>query len=130
MCKVGASRAGKTRECIERWCSRHDKLKTVCKGFCSSQLHAGLRCAVGYKSIVCSAADVACCAADVTPAEIFKRAPEVMFRALVMHNSVIRTAKYANCGFVLEQEGDSFTLAFYNAFDAVAFCLQVGLKTS
>jgi hypothetical protein len=48
-----------------------------------------------------------------------------MFRALVMHNSAIRTAKYANCGFVLEQEGDSFTLAFYNAFDAVAFCLQV-----
>jgi hypothetical protein len=70
-------------------------------------------------------ADVACCAADVSPTEIFKRAPEVMFRALVMHNSVIRSAKYANCGFVLEQEGDSFTLAFYNAFDAVAFCLQV-----
>jgi hypothetical protein len=66
----------------------------------------------------------------VAPAEIFKRAPEVMFRALVMHNSVIRTAKYANCGFVLEQEGDSFTLAFYNAFDAVAFCLQVSLKTA
>ncbi|KAF6240831.1 hypothetical protein COO60DRAFT_1708984 [Scenedesmus sp. NREL 46B-D3] len=57
--------------------------------------------------------------------EIFKRAPEVMFRALVMHNSVIRTAKYANCGCVLEQEGDSFTLGFYSAFDAVAFCLQV-----
>ncbi|KAF6251508.1 hypothetical protein COO60DRAFT_610652 [Scenedesmus sp. NREL 46B-D3] len=56
--------------------------------------------------------------------EIFKRAPEVMFRALVMHNSVIRTAKYANCGCVLEQEGDSFTLGFYSAFDAVAFCLQ------
>ncbi|WIA10689.1 hypothetical protein OEZ85_010869 [Tetradesmus obliquus] len=56
--------------------------------------------------------------------EIFKRAPEVMFRALVMHNGAIRAAKYANCGFVLEQEGDSFTLAFHNAFDAVAFCLQ------
>jgi hypothetical protein len=62
-------------------------------------------------------------------AEIFKRAPEVMFRALVMHNATIRTAKYANCGFVLEQEGDSFTLAFYNAFDAVAFCLQVRSTT-
>ncbi len=48
-----------------------------------------------------------------------------MYRALVMHNNVIRSAKFANCGFVLEQEGDSFTLAFYDAVDAVAFCLQV-----
>lgn len=80
---------------------------------------------------VCCAADAAVCAvgrAAVCPAEIFKRAPEVMFRALVMHNSVIRTAKYANCGCVLEQEGDSFTLGFYSAFDAVAFCLQVQVK--
>jgi hypothetical protein len=57
-------------------------------------------------------------------AELFKRAPEVMYSALLMHNSVIRTAKYANCGAILEQEGDSFTLAFYEALDAVAFCLQ------
>eukprot|EP00878_Enallax_costatus_P015727 GHUV01016478.1.p1 GENE.GHUV01016478.1~~GHUV01016478.1.p1 ORF type:complete len:735 (+),score=173.20 GHUV01016478.1:1352-3556(+) len=56
--------------------------------------------------------------------DIFKRAPEVMYCALMLHNGVIRAAKFANCGFVLEQEGDSFTLAFYDAFDAVAFCLQ------
>lgn len=58
-------------------------------------------------------------------ADIFKRAPEVMYRALMIHNGVIRAAKFSNCGFVLEQEGDSYTLAFYDAVDAVAFCLQV-----
>lgn len=48
-----------------------------------------------------------------------------MFRALVLHNHVLRAAKYANGGFVLEQEGDSFTIAFHDPFDAVVFCLQV-----
>lgn len=48
-----------------------------------------------------------------------------MFKALVLHNTVLRAAKYHNGGFVLEQEGDSFTIAFYDPFDAVVFCLQV-----
>jgi hypothetical protein len=48
-----------------------------------------------------------------------------MFAALVKHNSVLRAAKFSNGGFVLEQEGDSFTVAFYDPFDAVVFCLQV-----
>jgi hypothetical protein len=48
-----------------------------------------------------------------------------MFKALVLHNSVLRAAKYYNGGFVMEQEGDSFTIAFYDAFDATVFCLQV-----
>lgn len=102
-----------------------------------------------------------------------------MFKALVLHNSVLRAAKYYNGGFVLEQEGewpmwllhsawrthhlafvcldptslqiqsmcspcarpseapaggvgalagDSFTISFYDPFDAVVFCLQVGLS--
>lgn len=38
---------------------------------------------------------------------------------------MLRAAKYHNGGFVLEQEGDSFTIAFYDPFDAVVFCLQV-----
>jgi hypothetical protein len=57
---------------------------------------------------------------------MFKRAPEQMYRALTLHNNVIRHAKYVNCGSIIQQEGDSFTLAFHTAFDAVAFCLQVG----
>jgi hypothetical protein len=56
---------------------------------------------------------------------MFKRAPEQMYRALTLHNNVIRHAKYVNCGSIIQQEGDSFTLAFHTAFDAVAFCLQV-----
>jgi hypothetical protein len=49
----------------------------------------------------------------------------LMMRALGLHNSVIRRAAWTNAGTVVEQEGDSFTLAFADAFDAVAFCLQV-----
>eukprot|EP00775_Hariotina_reticulata_P001621 gene1621-1961_t len=33
-------------------------------------------------------------------------------------------AKYDNCGSTVQQEGDSYTLVFHTAFDAVAFCLQ------
>jgi class 3 adenylate cyclase len=56
---------------------------------------------------------------------MFKRAPEAMYRALTLHNNVIRRAKYAHCGSIVQQEGDSFTLAFHSAVDAVAFSLQV-----
>jgi hypothetical protein len=58
-------------------------------------------------------------------ADLFKRCPELMYRALTLHNNVIRRAKYANCGSTVQQEGDSYTLVFHDAFDAVAFCLQV-----
>lgn len=43
----------------------------------------------------------------------------------LLHLSRRFAAKYYNGGFVLEQEGDSFTIAFYDPFDAVVFCLQV-----
>lgn len=65
------------------------------------------------------------CLPCVCPLGMFKRAPEQMYRALTLHNNVIRHAKYVNCGSIIQQEGDSFTLAFHTAFDAVAFCLQV-----
>eukprot|EP00878_Enallax_costatus_P015917 GHUV01016686.1.p1 GENE.GHUV01016686.1~~GHUV01016686.1.p1 ORF type:complete len:509 (+),score=139.69 GHUV01016686.1:281-1807(+) len=48
-----------------------------------------------------------------------------MYKALTLHNNVIRRAKYEHCGSTLQQEGDSYTIAFHDAFDAVAFCLQV-----
>lgn len=51
-----------------------------------------------------------------------------MYQALVQHNSVLRAAKYHNGGFVLEQEGDSYTIAFYNPFHAMVFCLQVRIS--
>jgi hypothetical protein len=33
---------------------------------------------------------------------------------------------YTNVGYIVEQEGDSFTVVFHEAEDAVAFTLQVG----
>ena len=55
---------------------------------------------------------------------MMNRSPELMFRALTLHNNAIRKAKWANSGFTLEQEGDSYALVFYEPRDAVGFCLQ------
>ncbi|WIA08451.1 hypothetical protein OEZ85_007888 [Tetradesmus obliquus] len=51
--------------------------------------------------------------------------PLVMGRALAQHNNAVRKAAWAHFGFTVCQEGDSYTLAFREALDAVAFCLQV-----
>lgn len=51
-----------------------------------------------------------------------------MYKALTLHNNVIRRAKYEHCGSTVQQEGDSYTIVFHDAFDAVAFCLQVGVQ--
>jgi hypothetical protein len=56
---------------------------------------------------------------------MMKRSPEQTMKALAIHNAVIRRAKYVNCGFTLEQEGDSYIIVFKDTLDAVAFCLQV-----
>lgn len=40
----------------------------------------------------------------------------------------MKHACYDNIGYVLEQEGDSFTVAFHEPQDAVAFTLQVLLE--
>ena len=55
-----------------------------------------------------------------------KSSPELMTAALNLHNGVMRKVRWENCGFTVEQEGDSFTFVFYTAVDAAAFCLQVG----
>jgi hypothetical protein len=52
--------------------------------------------------------------------------PRLATAALGIHNGVIRKAQYSNAGMVLQQEGDSFTVAFHKPLDAVTFCLQVG----
>ncbi|KAI8469159.1 MAG: nucleotide cyclase [Monoraphidium minutum] len=59
--------------------------------------------------------------------DMMSRSPELMFRALTMHNNAIRKAKWANCGYTLEQEGDSYALVFREPRDAVGFCLQAQL---
>jgi hypothetical protein len=49
----------------------------------------------------------------------------VCSQALILHNQNVQKAAYDHVGYVLEQEGDSFTLAFHEPLDAVQFTLQV-----
>lgn len=49
----------------------------------------------------------------------------VVAQALLTHNQIMKQACYEHVGYILEQEGDSFTLAFHEPQDAVAFTLQV-----
>jgi hypothetical protein len=51
---------------------------------------------------------------------------DCLLQALLQHNHVIKQAADDNIGSVLEQEGDSFALAFHDPHDAAAFALQVG----
>jgi len=53
------------------------------------------------------------------------RSPELMLRALNIHNKVIRNCKWEFVGWTLEQEGDSYLLVFHDPQDAVSFCLMV-----
>lgn len=46
-------------------------------------------------------------------------------KALGIHNFILRRATAAHAGNVVEQEGDSWSIAFHTPMDAVAFCLQV-----
>jgi hypothetical protein len=48
-------------------------------------------------------------------------------RFLGIHNALLRRAAAMHAGHVVEQEGDSWSVAFHTSMDAVAFCLQVGL---
>jgi class 3 adenylate cyclase len=43
-----------------------------------------------------------------------------------IHNTVLRRTVTTHAGHVIEQEGDSWSIAFHRPVDAVAFCLQVG----
>ena len=53
-----------------------------------------------------------------------KKYPELMTKALNTHNAVIRHCRWTAFGGTIEQEGDSYTLYFYDPFDAVFFCLM------
>jgi hypothetical protein len=58
-----------------------------------------------------------------------KSSPELMTEALNLHNGLMRKVRWENCGFTVEQEGDSYTFVFYTAVDAAAFCLQVRARS-
>ena len=53
-----------------------------------------------------------------------KTIPSLTARAFAMHNAVLRKAAHDHAGHVIEQEGDSWAIAFHDACDAVAFCMQ------
>ncbi|KAI8472451.1 MAG: hypothetical protein J3K34DRAFT_519781 [Monoraphidium minutum] len=55
---------------------------------------------------------------------LMKTSPSLTTKALSMHNAVLRKAVAENAGNVFDQEGDSWGVAFYEAQDAVTFCLQ------
>eukprot|EP00775_Hariotina_reticulata_P011159 gene11159-11309_t len=46
-------------------------------------------------------------------------------QVLGLHNAILRKAAAAHAGHVIEQEGDSWSVAFYSSFEAAAFCLHV-----
>ncbi len=58
--------------------------------------------------------------------DLMKASPELMMPALITHNNLLQKAKFTNFGYTLEQEGDSYSIMFHEAADAVKFCLQVG----
>ncbi|EFJ44638.1 hypothetical protein VOLCADRAFT_95039 [Volvox carteri f. nagariensis] len=64
---------------------------------------------------------------DIEGYSAHERNPMPMTNALNQHNGIIRQARWDNFGYTVEQEGDSFSLAFYEPHDAVVFCLQTQL---
>lgn len=42
--------------------------------------------------------------------ELMKESPQLMTRALNLHNAIIRKARWQNFGYTVEQEGDSYAL--------------------
>eukprot|EP00878_Enallax_costatus_P015458 GHUV01016192.1.p1 GENE.GHUV01016192.1~~GHUV01016192.1.p1 ORF type:complete len:446 (+),score=127.76 GHUV01016192.1:4890-6227(+) len=57
--------------------------------------------------------------------ELMQQNAAMTTRALGIHNAILRKAVTAHAGYVIEQEGDSWSVAFHRPVDAVAFCLQV-----
>jgi len=54
-----------------------------------------------------------------------QRDAPLCIKALGIHNNVLRKATATHAGHVIEQEGDSWAVAFHRPVDAAAFCLQV-----
>eukprot|EP00775_Hariotina_reticulata_P005277 gene5277-5512_t len=57
--------------------------------------------------------------------ELMQRDAPLCIKALGIHNNILRKATTTHAGHVVEQEGDSWAVAFHRPVDAVAFCLQV-----
>eukprot|EP00775_Hariotina_reticulata_P005600 gene5600-5838_t len=57
--------------------------------------------------------------------DLMQRNALVCTKAMGVHNAILRAAVSVHAGHVIEQEGDSWSVAFHRPVEAVAFCLQV-----
>ncbi len=53
----------------------------------------------------------------------------VMDLAIKMHHACVRKCITACAGYEAQVEGDSFTVAFHDANDAVHFCIELQVRT-
>ncbi len=97
----------------------------VATGLCTMDSKAdGLISVAGsFDAATQPACDIGCI--PPASADLMKSSPELMTEALNLHNGMMRKVRWENCGFTVEQEGDSYTFVFYTAVDAAVFCLQV-----
>lgn len=47
-----------------------------------------------------------------------------MMQAAILHNDLIQRARHASFGYMIESEGDSFSILFESPTDAIRFCIQ------
>ncbi|GLC47090.1 hypothetical protein PLESTM_002024900 [Pleodorina starrii] len=60
--------------------------------------------------------------------QLWEWKPDVMDRAIDLHNAALRSLIDEFGGHEIRNEGDSFTLSFHDAVDAVMFCLKAQEK--
>ena len=58
---------------------------------------------------------------------MMKASPEACMLAVILHNNLLQKARHSCFGYVIESEGDSFSLLFESPVDAVKFCIQAQL---
>ena len=56
--------------------------------------------------------------------KLMKNSPELTMQATILHNDLIQKARHSNFGYLIESEGDSFSILFESPVDAVKFCIQ------
>ena len=65
----------------------------------------------------------------IPPADLMHSAPDKTMAAVLLHNNAYHKSKWDNYGHVVDQEGDSYSIAFEEPGDAVQFCLQVSVTS-
>ena len=58
---------------------------------------------------------------------MMKGSPEACMQAVILHNNLLQKARHACFGYLIESEGDSFSILFESPSDAVKFCIMAQL---